>query len=64
MASSIPPILVQLVADVTQLKAGMAQAEASLKGLDGTVAATSSKMSSFVGNLKKSRRGYGSHICR
>jgi hypothetical protein len=53
MASSIPPILVQLVADVTQLKAGMAQAEASLKGLDGTVAATSSKMSSFVGNLKK-----------
>jgi hypothetical protein len=53
MASSIPPILVQLVADVTQLKAGMAQAEASLKGLDGTVAATSSKMSSFVGNLKR-----------
>jgi phage-related protein len=53
MASSIPPILVQLVADVTQLKAGMAQAEASLKGLDGTVAATSNKMSSFVGNLKR-----------
>jgi len=53
MASSIPPILVQLQADVSQLKAGMAQAEASLKGLDGTVAATSSKMNSFVGNLKK-----------
>ena len=53
MASSIPPILVQLVADVTQLKAGMAQAEASLKNLDGTVAATSSKMNSFVGNLKR-----------
>jgi hypothetical protein len=53
MASSIPPILVQLVADVTQLKAGMAQAEASLKGLDGTVAATSNKMNSFVGNLKR-----------
>jgi hypothetical protein len=53
MASSIPPILVQLVADVTQLKAGMAQAEASLKGLDGTVAATSNKMNSFVSNLKR-----------
>jgi len=53
MASSIPPILVQLQADVSQLKAGMAQAEASLKGLDGTVATTSNKMSSFVGNLKR-----------
>lgn len=53
MASSIPPILVQLQADVSQLKAGMAQAEASLKGLDGTVAATSNKMNSFVGNLKR-----------
>ena len=53
MASSIPPILIQLQADVTQLKAGMAQAEASLKGLDGTVASTSNKMNSFVGNLKR-----------
>jgi hypothetical protein len=53
MASSIPPVLVQLVADVSQLKAGMAQAEASLKGLDKTVATTSGKMNSFVGNLKK-----------
>jgi len=53
MASSIPPVLVQLVADVSQLKAGMAQAEASLKGLDKSVAATSTKMNSFVGNLKR-----------
>ena len=53
MASSIPPILVQLQADVSQLKAGLAQAEASLKNLDGTVAKSSSAMTGFMTNLKK-----------
>ena len=38
MASSgIPPVYVQLIADVDQLKKGLSQAEASLKGLDQTV---------------------------
>lgn len=53
MATSIPPILVQLQADVSQLKAGIAQAEASLKGLDGTVAKSSSAMTGFMNNAKK-----------
>lgn len=53
MASTIPPILVQLVADVSQLKSGLAQAEAALKGVDGNVKKASTGMSNFVGNLKK-----------
>jgi hypothetical protein len=53
MASTIPPILVQLQADVSQLKSGLAQAEAAIKGVDSNVKKASSGMSSFVGNLKK-----------
>jgi hypothetical protein len=52
MASSIPPILVQLQADVSQLKAGMAQAETSLKGVDDKVKTTGAGMSKFSGQLK------------
>lgn len=37
MASTIPPILIQLQADVTDLKSGLANAEAALKGVDETV---------------------------
>jgi hypothetical protein len=53
MASTIPPILVQLVADVSQLKQGLAQAEAAIKGVDGNVKKASTGMTNFVGNLKK-----------
>ena len=53
MASTIPPILVQLVADVSQLKTGLAQAEAAIKGVDSNVKKASTGMSNFVGNLKK-----------
>lgn len=53
MASTIPPILIQLQADVTQLKKGLADAESAIKGVDSNVKKASSGMSSFVGNLKK-----------
>tara|TARA_R110000868_G_scaffold374945_1_gene639401 strand:- start:212 stop:3031 length:2820 start_codon:yes stop_codon:yes gene_type:complete len=53
MASSIPPVLVQLVADVSQLKAGMAQAESSLKRLDGRVKTASTGMTNFMSTVKK-----------
>jgi hypothetical protein len=53
MASTIPPILIQLQADVSQLKNGLAQAEAAIKGVDSNVKTASKGMSSFVGNLKK-----------
>ena len=54
MASSgIPPVYVQLIADVDQLKKGLSQAQASLKGLDQSVQQSSSKMSGMIDNLKK-----------
>jgi hypothetical protein len=53
MASTIPPILIQLQADVTQLKAGLAQAESAIKGVDSNVKTASAGMTSFVGNLKR-----------
>jgi hypothetical protein len=53
MASSIPPVLVQLVADVSQLKAGMAQAQASLKGLDKSVKTASTGMTNLMSTVKK-----------
>jgi hypothetical protein len=53
MASTIPPILIQLQADVSQLKKGLADAESAIKGVDSNVKKASSGMSSFVGNLKK-----------
>jgi hypothetical protein len=53
MASTIPPILIQLQADVSQLKAGLAQAQSAIKGIDDNVKKASSGMSNFVGTLKK-----------
>jgi hypothetical protein len=53
MASAIPPILVQIQADISQLKAGMAQAEASVKGLDSTVKTASTGMSNMIANAKR-----------
>jgi hypothetical protein len=53
MASTIPPVLVQLVADVTQLKSGLAQAEASLKGLDDSVKKSDTGMKNFTSQIKK-----------
>lgn len=50
--ADIPPILVQLQADVSQLKAGLAQAEASLKGLDDNVEKSAGGFSRFTDRLK------------
>lgn len=52
MADAIPPILIKLAADVNDLKAGLTQAQNSLKGLDDNVKKTSSGLGSFVGRLK------------
>jgi len=52
MAGEIPPILVQIQADVAQLKTGLAQAEASLKGLDTSVEKTNSVFDGFGAKLK------------
>ncbi len=52
MAGEIPPILVQIQADVAQLKSGLAQAEASLKGLDTSVEKTNSVFDGFGAKLK------------
>lgn len=50
--ADIPPILVQIQADVAQLKSGLAQAEASLKGLDNSVGKTNSVFDGFGSKLK------------
>ena len=50
--ADIPPILVQIQADVAQLKSGLAQAEAALKNLDGGVEKTNSVFDGFGQKLK------------
>jgi len=52
MSSTIPPVLVQLVADVTQLKAGLVQAQTSLRNLDSTVQQSGAAMTNFMGKIK------------
>jgi hypothetical protein len=53
MSSTIPPVLVQLVADVTQLKAGLVQAQTSLRNLDGSVQQSGAAMTNFMGKIKQ-----------
>jgi vacuolar-type H+-ATPase subunit H len=50
--TTIPPILVQIQADVAQLKAGLAQAEAAIKGVDDSVKVADGGMKKMVGTLK------------
>ena len=52
MASTIPPILVQLQADVSQLKAGLSQAEAAIKGVDDQVKVAGKGMGQFSSQMK------------
>jgi hypothetical protein len=47
------PILVSIQADVQQLKNGLAQAQASLKGLGDSVKQSGKSMDDFVGKLKQ-----------
>ena len=53
MADLIPPMLIKLQADVTQLKVGLAQAESALKGVDKSVQTASTGMTNFVGKIKQ-----------
>jgi hypothetical protein len=50
--STIPPILVKLQADISDLKAGLAQAEAGIKNLDSNVKTASGGIGNFTKNLK------------
>jgi hypothetical protein len=52
MADLIPPMLIQLQADVSQLKTGLAQAENAIKGVDKSVQEASGGMSNFVNKIK------------
>jgi len=52
MADVIPPILIKLSADVNDLKAGLAQAQNGLKGLDDNIKKSTGSMSNFAGKLK------------
>lgn len=51
--SSIPPILIRLEADIANLKAGLAQAEAGIKGIDDNVKTAGKGMGNFTTTLKK-----------
>lgn len=51
--NSIPPILIKLQADITDLKAGLAQAEAGIKGIDDNVKTAGKGMGNFTTTLKK-----------
>lgn len=53
MSNAIPPILVQIAADVSQLKAGLAQAEASVRNMNSTVATANTGMQNMIGTAKK-----------
>ena len=53
MSDLIPPMLIQLQADVSQLKVGMAQAEKAITGIDKSVATASNGMTSFIGKMKQ-----------
>jgi len=53
MADLIPPMLIQLQADVSQLKTGLAQAENAIKGVDKSVQQASTGMTNFVGKVKQ-----------
>jgi hypothetical protein len=50
--STIPPILVKLQADISDLKAGLAQAESGIKNLDSNVKTASGGINNFTKNLK------------
>ena len=59
MADLIPPMLIKLQADVTDLKAGLAQAESALKGVDNQVKTASAGMGKFSANLKSMAMNLG-----
>ena len=52
MADVIPPILIKLSADVNDLKAGLTQAQNSLKGLDDNIKKSTGGMANFASKIK------------
>ena len=52
MASALPPILVEIQADVAQLKKGLADATTAIKGMDDNVKQANTGMSNFISKLK------------
>ena len=53
MATTLETLVVKLQADVANLKGGLAQAQTSLKGLDGSVKTANDGMGKFGASLKK-----------
>ena len=53
MADLIPPMLIKLQADVSQLKVGLAQAEGAIKGVDKSVQQASTGMANFATKVKQ-----------
>ena len=53
MASAIPPVLIELQADVAGLKAGLQQAQNAIKGIDTSVATASTGMTNFMTKIKQ-----------
>jgi hypothetical protein len=53
MATTLETLVVKLQADVAGLKGGLAQAQTSLKGLDGSVKTANDGMGKFGASLKK-----------
>jgi vacuolar-type H+-ATPase subunit H len=53
MADLIPPMLIKLQADVSQLKVGLAQAESAINGVDKSVQTASTGMTNFASKVKQ-----------
>jgi hypothetical protein len=53
MASTIPPILVQLQADISGLKKGLADAEKAIRGVDSNVKTANVGVNKFTESIKK-----------
>jgi len=53
MASTIPPILVQLQADISGLKKGLADAEKAIRGVDSNVKTANVGVNKFTDTIKK-----------
>jgi hypothetical protein len=53
MADLIPPMLIKLQADVSELKSGLASAENAIKGVDKSVQQASTGMTNFATKIKQ-----------
>jgi hypothetical protein len=53
MADLIPPMLIKLQADISELKSGLASAENAIKGVDKSVQQASSGMTNFATKIKQ-----------